>query len=220
MAEGLRERDNIVTESTETMKAIEIDKAAFLLASGWKPEDAEIKPEENILTEQANEAIKALPKGKAKGVTLHLNRIADLLARSGQGNGNEDEDEDMDDDLLNDDWANQDGYPDDDSDDEAEEDEGGDTNMVTQLFGGNLPEPTRHSSDGTALFTVAQLEAHHNEDLSHSSPQKGESNTSKGRRVKAERFIKGATPSKPKQRPAAKDDNTGVLNDAGGSVGA
>ena len=47
MTEGLRERDKIITESTETMKAIEIDKAAFLLASGWTPEDAETKPEEN-----------------------------------------------------------------------------------------------------------------------------------------------------------------------------
>ena len=202
------------------MKAIEIDKAAFLLASGWKPEDAQTKPEASILSEQANEAIKGFPKRSAKGITVCLNRIADLLARSGQGNGNEEDDEDMDDELLNDDWANQDGYPEDESGDEAEEDEGGDTNMVIKLFGGNLPEPASHSSDGTALFSVAQLAAQHNEHLSHSSPQKGESKTSKGRRVKAERFINGATPSKPKQSPTAKDDNTGLLNDAVGRVGA
>ena len=145
--------------------------------------------------------IKGLPKRNAsKGITVCLNRIADLLARSGQGNGNEEDDEDMDEDLLNEDWANQDGYFEDDSGDEAEEDEGGDTNMVTKLFGGNLPEPASHSSDGTALFSVAQLTAQHNEHLSHSSPQKGESNTAKGRKVKGERFIKGATPSKLKQR--------------------
>ena len=33
---------------------------------------------------------------------------------------------------------------------EEDEDEGGDANMVTKLFGGNLPEPTGHASDGTA----------------------------------------------------------------------
>ena len=95
------------------MKAIEIDKAAFLFASGWKPEDTEIKPAENLLTEQATDLIKALPKGKAsKGITLHLNMIADLLARSGQGNGNEENDEDMSGDEAE------------ESGDEAEEDEG------------------------------------------------------------------------------------------------
>ena len=72
--------------------------------------------------------------------------------------------------------------------------------MVTILFGGNLPEPASHSSDGTALFSVAQLTAQHNEHLSHSSPQKAEWKTARGRKVKGERFIKGATPSKLKQR--------------------
>ena len=84
----------------------------------------------------------------------------------------------------------------------------------------SLSNGKKHSPDGTALFTVAQLTAHHNDELSHSSPQQGGRKISKGRKVNAERFIKGATPSRRKQMPAAKEDNAGLLNEAGGSVGS
>ena len=73
-----------------------------------------------------------------------------MVARAGDDDGEDEEDE------MDEGW-NEDGYWNDDWGDEDEDDEGKDVNMVMEVIGGNLPEPTSHSPDGTVLFTIPQL---------------------------------------------------------------
>ena len=157
------------------------------------------------------ESTKSLPKTVADDVMRSLNRIADLVAKAGEDDGEDEEDE------MDEVW-NEDGYPNDDWGDDDDANERNDVNMVMELIGGNLPEPTSHSPDGTALLSMAQLgeaerQAYQKDELSHSSPQKGEGKIAKGRKVRADRLIKGAAPSRRKRSEGAKEDNGGLFID-------